>query len=71
MGNKELSEKQIIQHRLAVKKYHEKLVDIRLRVSPEERDRIQNHATVQGESMAAFLRRAVAEAMERDESKQD
>jgi len=64
-----MTEAQILQHRQAVKKYHAKLAELKLRVSPEERDRIQNHAEAVGESTAAFLRRAVMETIERDECK--
>jgi len=67
MKNSELTEEQILQRRLAVKKYRAKFVEMKLRVSPEERDRIQSHAEASGESTAAFLRRAVTETIERDE----
>lgn len=69
MKNSELTEEQIHQRRLAVKKYRAKFVELKLRVTPEERDRIQSHADVTGESTAAFLRRAVMETIERDECK--
>jgi len=69
MKNSELTEEQILQRRLAVKKYHAKLAELTLRVSPEEKDRIQDHAKALGESTASFLRRAVMETIERDEHK--
>lgn len=69
MKNSELTEEQILQRRLAVKKYRAKFAELKLRVSPEERDRIQSHAETVGESTAAFLRRAVMETIERDENK--
>jgi len=69
MKKSEMTENQIIQHRQAVKKYHAKMAELKLRVTPEERDRIQNHAEIAGESTASFLRRAVMETIERDEHK--
>lgn len=69
MKNSELTEEQILQRRMAVKKYHAKFAELKLRVSSEERDRIQNHAEKTGESTAGFLRRAVTETIERDEHK--
>ena len=39
---------------------------IQIRVQQEERDRIVEHAVSRGESMTAFINRAVRETMERD-----
>lgn len=52
----------------ANKKYLSKFADIKIRVLPEFRTEIQAHAASMGESMAEFLRRAIVEAMERDQS---
>lgn len=50
----------------ANKKYKDKFVYLQTRMSPEERDAINAHAAAMGESVNAFIRRAAAEAMERD-----
>lgn len=50
----------------AIRKYQSKFIEMRLRVTPEYHDEISQHAQSMGESDAAFLRRAVAETMERD-----
>ncbi|MBQ8545516.1 MAG: hypothetical protein IJ437_01085 [Clostridia bacterium] len=43
--------------------------DIKVRVPKGERDIIQAHAEVQGETTNAFINRAIKEAIERDTSK--
>ena len=40
--------------------------EVRFRVPKGERARIQAHAEQQGESATAFIKRAIREAMERD-----
>lgn len=50
----------------ASRKYHEKFDKLQIRVPPEEKAEISNHAKATGESVNAFVRRAIAEAMERD-----
>lgn len=50
----------------ATKKYLSKFADIKIRVIPEQRDIIQAHADAQGESMSAFIKRAISETMARD-----
>lgn len=50
----------------AQKRYMEGKVAIRTIVSQDERDDIQAHAAARGESLNVFLRRAIAETMERD-----
>ncbi len=50
----------------ASKKYHEKLDTLVLRVPKGEKEVIQTHAQEQGESMNAFLQRAVNETIVRD-----
>lgn len=54
----------------AVKKYDQEKIDrILMRVPKGKKAVIQAHATEHGESINAFLNRAVDEAMERDQSK--
>lgn len=50
----------------ATNKYRAKFSMIQIRVQQEERDRIAEHAASRGESMTAFIKRAVRETMERD-----
>ena len=50
----------------ATKKYHEKFERIQIRVSPEEKESIEAYAEEIGESVNSFVRRAVAETMERE-----
>ena len=53
----------------ASKKYHEKLDNIQVRVPLGEKVVIANHAASQGESLNAFVRRAITETIERDNEK--
>ena len=50
----------------ATNKYRAKFSMLQIRVQQEERDRIVEHAAGRGESMTAFIKRAVRETMERD-----
>ena len=50
----------------AAKKYRKKFEYLQARVSEEEKEAISNHTTAMGESLNAFIRRAISEAMERD-----
>ena len=50
----------------AIRKYQGKFIVLRPRVPRAWRAEISQHAQSMGESDAAFLRRAVAETMERD-----
>lgn len=50
----------------ANKKYLEKFADIKIRMTPEERETIKAHAQTTGESVNAFINRAITETMERD-----
>lgn len=50
----------------ATNKYRAKFSMLQIRVQQEERDRIAEHAASRGESMTAFIKRAVRETMERD-----
>lgn len=54
----------------AIKKYEQEKVDrVIFRVPKGVKEQIQEHAEKQGESLSAFLNRAVQEAIERDNSK--
>lgn len=53
----------------AVKKYLSKFVDVKIRVTAEDREQIQSHAIMMGESMASFIKRAISETMDRDRPK--
>ena len=53
----------------ATKKYHDSLDQINIRVPKGDKQIITDHATSQGESVTIFIRRAIAEAMERDKQK--
>ena len=55
----------------AVKKYLSKFVDVKIRVTAEDREQIQSHAIMMGESMASFIKRAISETMERDQFSSD
>ena len=56
--------------RRANKKYiNEKLDEIKFRVPKGERDKLKQHAEKMGESVNAFIYRAVKETMERDNQK--
>lgn len=55
--------------RRANKKYNDRFVEIKVRVTPEKCSIIQEHAASMGESATAFINRAIDEAMERDKEK--
>ena len=51
----------------ANKKYNDRFVEIKVRVTPEKRSIIKDHAESMGESATAFINRAIDEAMARDQ----
>lgn len=51
------------------KKYMSKFSRIQVRVEPEKYKQIQAHAEAQGESVNAFVNRAIDETVERDNDK--
>lgn len=55
----------------ANKKYHQKFHKLQIRVSYEEKEYIDSHTALTGESVNTFVRRAIAEAIERDAMKQE
>ena len=50
----------------AQRKYMEKYVEVKVRMTPEKRSVVQNHARNMEESATEFINRAIDEAMERD-----
>lgn len=50
----------------AHKKYIAQFVETKVRMTPERRDQIRAHAEARGESVNAFINRAIDETMERD-----
>ena len=50
----------------ASKKYHQKFDDLRIRVPAGKKALIEEHVASTGESVNAFVRRAIDETMERD-----
>ena len=53
--------------RRANKKYNDRFVEIKVRVTPEKRAIIKDHAEKMGESATPFINRAIDEAMKRDQ----
>jgi len=53
----------------AHKKYMEKYVEVKVRMTPERREQIQAHAAAIGESTTAFINRAIDEVMEKDKNR--
>ena len=53
----------------ASRKYHEKFDDLRIRVPAGEKEIIDQHARTMGESTNSFVRRAIAEAIQRDKER--
>ena len=51
----------------ANKKYNDRFVEIKVRVTPEKRSIIKEHAESMGESATAFINSAIDEAMARDQ----
>ena len=51
----------------ANKKYNDRFVEIKVRVTPEKRSIIKEHAESMGESATAFINRAIDEALARDQ----
>ena len=51
----------------ANKKYNDRFVEIKVRVTPEKRFIIKEHAESMGESATVFINRAIDEAMARDQ----
>lgn len=54
----------------AQRKYMEKYVEIKVRMTPDKRSIVQDHARSRGESTTEFINRAIDEAMERDNAQE-
>lgn len=52
----------------AQKAYISKFVRVEIRIDIEKQTAIKNHATAHGESVNAFICRAIRETMERDQA---
>ncbi len=50
----------------AQKKYMSNFVEVKVRMTPEKRSLIQEHALKLGESSTGFINRAIDQQMERD-----
>ncbi len=50
----------------ANKRYIDKFVEVKVRMTPEHRTEVQQHAQEMGESTTAFINRAIDETMARD-----
>lgn len=50
----------------AHKKYIAQFVETKIRMTPEHREKVREHAENRGESLNAFINRAIDETMERD-----
>ena len=53
----------------ASKKYHAKFDRLYIRISPEYKQEIEEHAKKMGESVNTFVQRAIAEAITQDGNK--
>ena len=52
----------------AQKKYMEKLARVEITMTPEKRQRLQDHAAATGESVNTFVNRAIEAQIERDKA---
>lgn len=50
-------------------RYNSKFVEVKVRMTPERRTVVQDHAASMDESTTAFINRAINETMARDEEK--
>lgn len=55
----------------ATKKYQDKFDRVQIRVTCEEKEALEKHTEAIGESVNSFVRRAIAEAIERDIEKKN
>lgn len=53
----------------AHKRYMENFVEVKVRMTADNRSKIKAHAAEHGESVNAFINRAINETMERDQGK--
>ena len=50
-------------------RYNSKFVEVKVRMTPERRSVVQDHAASMGESATAFINHAIDETMTRDQEK--
>lgn len=50
-------------------RYNSKFVEVKVRMTPERRSEVQDHAASMEESTTAFINRAIDETMARDKEK--
>ena len=50
----------------ANKKYLSQFKDVKIRLKPNEHEELQEHGKKTGESVAAFIKRAIAETIKKD-----
>ena len=55
----------------AHKKYIAQFVETKIRMTPDRREEVRAHAEAHGESLNAFINRAINETMERDNIKSE
>lgn len=67
--SEQTNSKQTEARRAASRKYLAKFAEMKIRISEDYRQEIQEHASSMGESATAFIKRAIAETMQRDNSK--
>jgi Zn-dependent oligopeptidase len=53
----------------ANKKYMQNFVEVKVRMSPQKREAIKNHASLAGESSTTFINRAIDETIRLDTAK--
>lgn len=55
----------------AHKRYMQGFVEVKVRMTPENRETIKAHAQATGESVNGFINRAITETMKRDKAAHD
>ena len=55
----------------AQKAYMDKFVRVEIRLTADQRDTIKTHAQTRGESVNGFIKRAIDETIERDNTAED
>lgn len=55
----------------AHQKYMEQFVEVKVRMTPEHRTTVQEHAANMNESTTAFINRAITETMARDQARNE
>lgn len=56
-------------HRRANKKYNDRFCEVKVRMEPEKRAMLKDHAAAMNESLTTFINRAIDEALKRDAHK--